>query len=95
MPEKKRIYKGLGEGEKALGYYRRTLEIRRLLVRKEPEVVDRYIGLAYVFLDMFRVTEDEEEKREFVMEAYGITKSLVDAGVIHPQLKELREIFSL
>jgi len=36
------------------------------------------------FLDILRL-----------MEAQSITKSLVDSGVSHPQLRELREIFSL
>jgi len=89
------IYYGLGEGKKALKYYMRSLEIKRLLVEKEPKVVDRHIGLAIALLDMFRVTKDEEGKRGFVMVAYRITKSLVDSGVNHPELSILREIFSL
>ncbi len=77
-----RIHEGLGNVEKALGYYRRTLEIRRLLVEKEPRVVDRHVGLALALLDMFRVTEDEDVKRQRVVtEACTITKSLVDSEV--------------
>ncbi len=92
-----RIHEGLGEGEKALGrYYRRTLEIRKLLVEKEPRVIDRHIGLASALLDMFRVTEDEDKKREFIQEAQSITKSLVDDGVAAIlKLNVLRSIFSL
>ncbi len=84
-----RIYQRLGEGEKALEYYHRALKIWRLLVEKEEEVVDRHVGLAFALLDISRVTANEEEKRGFVMEAYTITKSLVDAGVSHIDLNTL------
>ena len=90
-----KIHEAHGEDGKALEYYRRRLEISRSLVEKDLGVVGRYIDLVYALLDMFGVTENEDMKIEFVTEAKSITKSLADAGVSHPQLKELRKIFSL
>ena len=90
-----RIHEGLGNVEKALEYYRRALEIRRWLVEKEPEVADRHVGLAFALLDMFRVTEDEDKKREFMREARSIAKALVDSGISHHELNKLKKIFSL
>ncbi len=51
--------------------------------------------MASVLLDISRLTEDEDKKREFIQEAQSITKSLIDTGMSHPKLKELRKIFSL
>jgi len=55
-----------------------------LLIEIEPEAVERHVGLTVAFLDILRL-----------MEAQSIIKSLVDSGVSHPQLRELREAFSM
>lgn len=88
------LYENLGELEKALGYYKRVLEIRRTLVDKEPGVVDRCVGLAFALLDMARITQNDDQKREFEMEAQSITRSLLQSGAKHRGLNVLRSFFS-
>ena len=65
------------------------------MVEKSPKNVDLYIGLVFALLDLCAVSENEEEKRKYAIEADQITKALVDAGVEHSELKALKEIFSI
>jgi len=72
-----------------------VLELRLSLVNRAPQEIDFNIGLVYALLDLYSVVENEEEKRKYWGEASGITKSLVEAGVKHNELEDLKEIFGI
>ncbi len=51
------------------------------------------VGLAFALLDMARITQNDDQKREFEMEAQSITRSLLQSGAKHRELNVLRSFF--
>ncbi len=90
-----RLYLQQGDTVRAKEYFLQVLEVRRTLVEQSPKNVDLYIGLAFALLNLCAVSEHGEEKREYLGEAYQITKALVDAGVEHSELNVLRGLFRI
>ena len=89
------LHEQRGDSIRAKEYLLKVLELRLSLVNRAPQEIDFNIGLVYALLDLYSVVENEEEKRKYWGEASGITKSLVEAGVKHNELEDLKEILGL
>ena len=89
------LHEQRGDSIRAKEYLLKVLELRLSLVNRAPQEIDFNIGLVYALLDLYSVVENEEEKRKYWGEASGITKSLVEAGVKHNELEDLKEIFGI
>jgi len=89
------LHERRGDSKRAKECFLKVLELHRSLVDRAPNEIDFSIGLVYALLDLSSVVKNVAEKRKYWKEAYGITKSLVEAGVEHYELEDLKEIFGI
>jgi len=90
-----KLYQQKGELPRSKECFLQVLEILRTLATKAPEMVDSTIGLALALLDLYQVSENEDEKQAYHVEAAQIAKSLVDTGVQHRDLNTLLNRLSI
>ncbi|OQX26220.1 MAG: hypothetical protein BWK80_11645 [Desulfobacteraceae bacterium IS3] len=82
------IYKAMGEGNKALEFFEKSLKVRQDLVSKEPQRSDFRVDLAISCWNMFNICPGEDEIK-WLTQAKNILQPMREAGLLHAQLEQL------
>ena len=85
------IYETTGEGEKALSFFQKSLNIKEDLVEREPYRTDLKINLAITYWNMFLICPQKDKllKLLWLEQAETILKPLREGGLLHGQLEKL------
>ena len=78
----------MGEGQKALSFFQKSLDVREELVEREPHRTDLNVDLAISYWNMFHICPREDELL-WLSKAETILKPLREGGLLHGQLEEL------
>ncbi len=82
------IYKAMGEGNKALEFFEKSLKVMQELVAKEPQRADFRVDLAISCWNMFGICPAEDEIK-WLTTAKNILQPIAQTGLLHGQLEQL------
>ncbi len=80
------IYKAMGEGNKALEFFEKSLKVMQELVAKEPQRSDFRVDLAISCWNMFGICPVEDEIK-WLTTAKNILQPMREAGLLHSELE--------
>ena len=80
------IYEAMGEGQKALEFFEKSLKVMEELVAHEPRRTDFRVDYALSHWNIYLVCSKDEEL-SWLNKTKDILEPMVKKGVQHPQLK--------